>query len=476
MDFIRFKNDWGLRWVIFLLFVVLLIGAFYFYQERMLFSDASFIFCEVVNKNMIQLSGVQRYGAFITQMFPAICSLAHIPLKESLIIYSLSFNLFYLTVVSLLLFKFKNTKLALLFAFYFTLIVSDTYFWTNNEVHQAMGWLFLLFAIIHHYKINRTRPVLHFAVVIVLAFLSLFTHPLMLFVFPFLWLFTILEKNLNPYNNKQIIGLSIVFGLIVAVKFYTMNQGSYDTEKIRGATHFSVLDIIHAFSSPLAKIMYGLFVKDYFFIPLLFLLGMISAIQQKRYKQIALVLAFSVGYFLAVCMTYTNFTTFYTESEWMSFTVITCALFVYYFAPNIKASWLLSAIVLIFAVRINFIALSSTKFTERKDWIFSMVTEMEKEGINKGYVYSTPEIEQKLLMNWGVPVESMLASALKKDMPLKTFVVDTKEGIERRIPPTNNSMISCFSSWKIQEINHFYFSVDTISDYKLISINPALKN
>jgi hypothetical protein len=193
-----FPKDKILRITVFLLFVVLFAGSVYYYKERMMFCDAAHIFFLIVNTHHLELSYVHRYGSFITQIVPLFSSLAHIPLKESLLLYSMSFNLFYLIVASILLFRFKNTKLGILFALYYILFASETYYWTNNEIHQAMAWCFLLFGIIQNYKQRPRYPVFHFSVVIILAFLSLFTHPLMLFIFPFLWIFTILEKDLNP--------------------------------------------------------------------------------------------------------------------------------------------------------------------------------------------------------------------------------------------------------------------------------------
>jgi hypothetical protein len=462
------EKDLSIRITVFLLFVVLLIGSVYYYQERMLFCDAPHVFFEIVNKRHLSFSYVGRYGAFVTQLFPLISAWLHIPLKAALLLYSMSFNLFYLAVAAILLFRFKNTKLAVLFALYFVLFVSDTYFWTNNEIHQAMGWCFLLFGVIHRYKQHPKRPILHFSMVIVLAFLSLFTHPLMLFIFPFLWLFTMLEKGLNPYNKKQLLFLSLVFVSIFGLKYYSMSSNGYDAGKIHGATHFSFLDLWNALSSNMSKAISEKLIKDYFFVPVLFGFGISAALLKKKYKQIALVLLFTISYYLAVCLTYTDFLTFYIESEWMPFSIITSILFVYYFIPIIDAKWIAVSLLLIFAVRINFILLSAEKFEARNAWTFSMVKKMKQQGITKGYVYMNDSIQQMLLINWGGPVESIMVSKFLGETPQRTFIVDAKEVIEQRLISGKDTLIGPFRGVSQKELNPDYFQMDTIQTYQKV--------
>src|SRR5689334_1506138 len=92
------------------LFVVLLIGAFVFSLERILFCDASYILFRIVNFDTLQIQE-HRYGSFITQGFPLIAAKLHLPLSAIVVLYSISFNLLYLAVALLLLYKFKEQTL-----------------------------------------------------------------------------------------------------------------------------------------------------------------------------------------------------------------------------------------------------------------------------------------------------------------------------------------------------------------------------
>ena len=62
------------------LFIVLLAGAAFFYMERMLFLDASFILFRIINLGEFQIQE-HRYGSFITQAFPLIAAKLHLPIQ-----------------------------------------------------------------------------------------------------------------------------------------------------------------------------------------------------------------------------------------------------------------------------------------------------------------------------------------------------------------------------------------------------------
>ncbi len=454
--------------IVFSLFLVLLFGSLYFALERVMFCDASLIFTEILNTGGLRIQE-KRYGSFITQLFPLLGGKMHLPLKAIVILYSASFNLFYLVVAGILLFRFRNYLLAVLMAFYYILFASDTYFWTNNEVHQAIAWLFLVTGMVLHYKKRHYAFILHLVLFALVAFLSLFTHPLIIFILPFLWLFILLEPDLNPYSRKEQFILSGILVLICVIKYYSMHHGGYDTDKIRSATHVSLKDIIGAFTSPMARIIIKKMISTYYFVPLLFITGAYFAYRQRKWKHIALVCFFAIGYFLAICLTFSDFITFYTESEWMPFAIITSALFVYYALPKLKPTWAVGLLSFIFIVRLGYIAAAAPKFTERRAWVNSVLDNMEQQGIYKGYVYQSEATERILIMSWGLPTESLIASSLRGDHPTRTFVTDNPEGIVKRTVPATQ-MIASFGPWDHTFLNPEYFTIDTLATYHKIEI------
>jgi hypothetical protein len=152
----------------------------------------------------------------------------------------------------------------------------------------------------------------------------------------------------------------------------------------------------------------------------------------------------------------------------MPFSIITSILFVYYFIPIIDAKWIAVSLLLIFAVRINFILLSAEKFEARNAWTFSMVKKMKQQGITKGYVYMNDSIQQMLLINWGGPVESIMVSKFLGETPQRTFIVDAKEVIEQRLISGKDTLIGPFRGVSQKELNPDYFQMDTIQTYQKV--------
>src|SRR4051812_35045042 len=96
------------------LLAMLLAGSIVFYKERMLFIDAPHVLWRIINDGKLMLSDF-RYGSFISQVFPLFGSKMHLPLRWLTLLYSCGFYVFYLAVGLLLVYKFRNYALAVLF-------------------------------------------------------------------------------------------------------------------------------------------------------------------------------------------------------------------------------------------------------------------------------------------------------------------------------------------------------------------------
>jgi len=450
------------------LFFILLAGAAYFSLERILFCDASFILFRIINYQNLQIQE-HRYGSFITQAVPLLFSKLHLPLRSIVIAYSISFNLFYLVVAWILLYRLRLTGLALLMAFYFILFASDTYFWTNNEVHQGIAWMFLWIGLVWYLFENKHSKPMLCTLFIILGFLSVFTHPLVMFPAIFLWIFFLLNQKISTPPWLVII-LTIILLLICYIRYRTSIHSSsfYDAEKLKVFKDVKPKDLLYTFTSPMAKQIYHRCVTNYWLIPILFLTGIFSAIRQKKYQMVLLTVGFCAVYFMAVCITFKDFIPFYTESEWMPFSIIATTPFVFYTLPQLKNQVGITVIAIIFLTRLTYIFHSSEKFTERKDYVFSILSEMNKQRLNKAVI---PEVEINLkvfIMNWGVPTESILASALHNDHPQKNFVIMPLSDTASKIPADPNLLLVPFGTMHFSELNKRYFEMDTGSRYRVL--------
>ena len=88
-------------WVSLGALLALMILSVLFFKERLLFADTAFASFELLNSESLLLLG-HRYGAVVTKLLPCLLIHLHVPVIPILMSYLLSYNLFYLLVVSIL--------------------------------------------------------------------------------------------------------------------------------------------------------------------------------------------------------------------------------------------------------------------------------------------------------------------------------------------------------------------------------------
>jgi hypothetical protein len=457
-----------MRPLILALFAILLAGSIYYCVERVLFCDASFIMFRIINVGWFQIQEY-RYGSAITQAFPYVASKLGLPLSWIVVLYSASFNIFYLAVAAWLL-KCREYAMAVLMSFFYVLLVSDTFFWSNNEIHQAIAWMFLFFSTTFLLAKRNTSLLIFIPVFSVLGFLTLFTHPLAALPFAFLWVFLMLQKNVWPYNRKQTILLSGILVLIVLARFWASlyySHFAYDAERMKKAFDVSPGNIFGALSSPMAKEFVWRCVTNYWILVLVFGIGVYSGIRQKKYQQVGFTVLSALGYFTIMCFTFKEFVPYYSESEWASFTIIAAAPFVYFTLPGLKPKTATLLLAGIFFVRLTYIAVSADKFIQRKEWIYTTLETMKQKQVSKAIIPENETNRKILMSNWSQPSESMIASALNRDNPQLTFVVSNPDSITKRIP-ARNQIILDFETGNYDLLDQRYFNFDTSSNYQLL--------
>ena len=457
-----------LRIVILGLFVILFLGSVYFNIERILFADPAYVLFRIINLGSLQISE-HRYGSFITQLFPLIASKLHLPLSWIVLIYSASFNLFYLVVAAFLVLRWKDYPLATLMSFYFVLFVSDSYFWVINEVHQGIAWMFLCFGAMHHLYLKNRSKVIIPVVFSVLAWLSIYSHPLIIFPFWFLLLFFLLDKKIGSWNAPfNIILCAILLVLCVSRVVISLKVDQYDSSKLHPLTSFGALNIWRAVTSPTVKEILRRSLTNYWVVPLLLVWGMIALVRKRKYKLATLTITFCIAYFVCVFLTLADFLAFYTETQLAPGTVMITAPFVFYVFPDLKSKTAAFLLGFIFIVRLVYIGIASDKFVSRKQWLYSVLKDMRQRNITKGIIYA--EIRTQVLSVWAIPEESLIASAIENDKPNLTFVVGSVKSISKIKADNRSQMISSYEAWDIDSTNRRYFDFDTTTNYQSIQL------
>ena len=456
------------------LLIILLIASVYYFKERMLFIDAPHILFRIVNDAHLQITDF-RYGSFVTQLFPLVAARLHLPLSGLMIIYSASFYLFFIAIMLLLVYKFRNNGLAVLFGLYLTLFVSDTFFWPNNEIHQGISWLLLAFAL--HFSLAKTSLVSVIPVFTASFFLAIWTHPLVMLIAVYLWGFFIIDKSQWPYPRKQTMLYSLILLGLAYCKFYQGQHHGYDSGKIELVTLFQAQKLKTIFSAPQFHFFIKGCVTNYWLLILISVAGVIGVIKEKKYLLLVWVAAFGTGYLLLLTITYwdVHSNRFYMESEYMPLSIICAAPFVYYVLPKLNNRVSVVLLALIFCIRLGYIHHAAEKFSARIALLENISTKMKEKGLHKIVITNAGATDSTLIMNWGAPVESILISGLKHEAPQSTFIFLDSTQMKTFSTSSKDTLLGCFEKRDANQLNTRYFQLDTTVSYQAISFAELMK-
>lgn len=442
----------------------------YAYKERMLFADPSWITFNIINTKSFCFSE-HRYGAFITQLFPLAGVYLGLSLKTILQLYSVSFYLFYLGSVFLIGFAWKQKWMGILLTVYLTLFVSDGYFWPNNEVHQGITWMFLFLA---YYSYSSKKNWLSHVLLFAFAFFAISSHMLVLLPFLFLWIWihpAIFKTPFNVLQQKHFLIYSLLLISLMGVRYILSNQGWYDSEKLIAIKQVSFSTIIHVFESGQSVSFLNLLFTNYW-IALIPLAGsIVLLLLQKKYYQLGFFLLSIFTYYLLICIVYPDSFNrnlrFYMESEWAGLSVIISTPFVLYLPEMIRKAGLIAAVfAALFFTRLGYIHHSFTYFHNRLEQLGQLTNTLAQQKINKAVIVEDKSITNQLfIMDWGLPVESLLLSELNGMKPAVTFKLVDQQFETRQL---KDSFYSCFEVQPVSLLNKKYFSIDTTHSYHVI--------
>lgn len=447
-----------------------LLGAIYFYKERLFFLDSSFLAFNIINQKKLDIQQ-QRYGAFITQIVPYLGAKLNLPIRTILLSFTLSYNVFYLTVAGLL-HKMRQYRLTIILAMYYFLLVSAAYYWTSDELHQAIAWTFLFLGVTLHLGARRVSKLVLLPVFVVLGGLAISTHYIVVIPLFFLWGYLIIEKNRWPFPKKDTILLTCILLLLPVIKF-AFGKSGYDDAHLHGVTHFSLQDIIDSFSTPVVTLFFQRCLTNYWVSIIVFISGMSALVYTKARGLAWWSFAATLGYIIIIGLTYghepATLDLYHIETEWQSLGIIIAAPLALTALPRIHRLWSATAVACVFAVRIYFIAQAAPAFLWRSHFKEMVFAQMSKHGITKLAIYSDPMLDKLYIQDWSMGIETLLQSAMEGDKPQRTFlfVKRYKQDIQQYL--LTPKAIYLYAPTDPNAIDSRYFYTDTTHPYRIMS-------
>lgn len=447
--------------------LIALLGAFSLvtYKERMLFVDPAWVVYNIINSKSF-LFAEHRYGAFITQIFPLIGSYLGLSLKTILLFYSISFYLFYLSAALIIGSYFKQKWLSILLALYLTLFVSDVYYWPNNEVHQGITWMFLFLGFYLHEGKRKTN--FNFIIATLLAILAICSHLLVAIPFLFLWIYLHSNQEFKTLlKNKCFLFFTILILVLIGIRYQLSDTGWYDPIKLQGVKEISFNGILQAFQSGQAKSFSNLLLTNYWIAMLVLGFSCGLLISSKKHLKLIALLLFTVGYFVLISITFPDAfdrsLRFYMESEWVALSIIISTPLAIWSMKNRKASVM---ILIIFGIRLGYIFNSYDYFHQRYKNLEAVTHTLQQSDINKAVILEDQKKSEELfIMDWGLPIESLLLSKMEEHDIQTTFKI-VREPI--LIPQNTDSFHAAFKLQSIESLNDKYFILDSTKNYEVI--------
>lgn len=458
----------------FLLLVVILLLTFWsgvIFRQRMLFVDPAWISFNIINHHTFAFAE-HRFGAFITQVVPLVGVYLGCSLKTILLLYSLSFYLFYLSAFLILGLLLKQKSLALLLVVYLTLFISDGYYWPNNEVHQGIAWM-LLFIGLNRYRFQRKHnAVLGYIFSIVLLFLAISCHLLVALPLLFLWYYVHRESGLKDLmRNGRFVLTTVIILLLLFGKYQLSRNGWYDASKLEGVEQLNWEKIVGVLHSGQLVSFGRLLLQNYWLALVVFGGSLWVLLQMKHYLVLMFWLLCLMAYGVLIGLTfpdaYGRSMQFYMESEWAALAILLATPLAFKFAKS-ETTYVFLVFAIFFGIRLVYIFDSFSYFDARYQRLNRFVTVLQQKDIEKAVIVEDQQqSENDFIMNWGLPVESMMLSELNGYPKQTTFKIISAH--PENLMRARDSFYAPFDIKSTTVLNPQYFRLDSTQNYQILS-------
>ena len=445
-------------------FFMLFLFSIVLVKERVFFMDSAYQLFEMIQRNGFQ-QNVRRYSMFLSELLPLLAINLKLPLKVVVLSYSVSFTLLAYGFWLLTAYVLKNKNIAIIMLF--TMIgIRQTFFHTISETFQLMFFAAFLYAWLNSRFAEKKEiggKLFYYSIAIFMMLLCMFIHPVALFFLLFIAGIYILNKN---YTLNQKIVISLITVCMLLLKFFTIEQGSHDTDyniSMREFINYS----IHLYRFGSTKWFFTRFI-DFYWIPCSLLT--IALIQYKRQKQWLNFLFFG-GFFLffmqiTLVLYHGSDSAIGRERSFLPLMFFCGVPFMRDVFPNLSFKksklFFIGLTCLIIGGYIK-IAVASIPYSKRLQKIDEIVVFAHKENQKK--LVMDKEMSHTIFpfYNWATGFESMMYSAIiHADSTVNFYIeedIDSWRGNDEVLNEDFYMAVPWWTFWKIEDLNTNYFKL-----------------
>ena len=399
--------------------LVLLLFAWHFYLERAAYSDLSYHLFYYLKDSALFIQN-KRFVAVATQLPTLLAIKAGWPMDAVLRLYSVVFILYYLTVLLVCAYWFRNEQVALVVALLYVLLASRTFYWAQSELPQALAALLLFYGgIARQAPLQRRFSTLALAAIVPVF---VFGHPLTIMPFLFIWVYDwLLNRRFQDWAYYGLLGLALATYKLRAMLIV---PGSYE------ATHMTfVPNLIQYFPHYLSLVSFTNFwllcSQSFVALPALLLALTVFYARQRHglaWLRLLLVWVSVAGYAFVINVSYPEYgDDTYLENLYLPLTLFVAIPFALELLPALEnkwkgrgARWATGLLGLVLVARLGLVWQRHIPHTAYKDWLLQLVAYTRQFPERKFLMHADNVDPYHLRVgwpSWALACETMMLSA-----------------------------------------------------------------
>ncbi|MEM1217308.1 MAG: hypothetical protein AAGH79_00275 [Bacteroidota bacterium] len=446
---------WPILYIIGMIsWLAFLIMSIFFYQERTLFTDAAYQLFQLIQSGEMQPPH-QRFGNYLVQIFPWLALKSGASLPTILLAFSISYPIILWLQWLVLWHGFRRPDLAMVHLAGFLFIAFDSPFILQSGLYLSFGFILWIFALYVQtaLKINWVRILL----LIILISVTANLHPLSLLVFGIGWTFFWWREK--QWVNPSYWGLLLLFLLFVWIN-NTYFQSAYEAQKMDRTWGYLSEFSFRFWEMP----AYGKFLQKclgpFWIYPLLLICLTVFYASRRDLWAMLYLLGGSFVYLLFVHYSSPNTSyPFYAEIGYLPLGfLVALPVFVDHAIRSRLAFFFPLLIIGLFLAKAWMIDQHSTVYSERLQWLQTEVEHSRKANQAFALLHRWDSPDAPVIMNWGVPYESLLLSSLDEGNGV-TIWITSKVGTWENPPQEPGIFRSSFEEVPLEKLNTKYFGL-----------------
>lgn len=456
-------ENWTLYLGVLFFIYVGFLSWFFYIEKTTSFDSAAFAF-DIIRTKDFALP-LNRWGSAFSQILPILFLKNGASLELVLKAYSLSFALLNFILFLIINIGLKNKKVSVIFLLTICLSVRNTFYFSVSEFSQGLSLVVLVYALLQHLNAqqNIIKKILFFIIISLISSSLFYYNQLLIVPLVFVFIYFVVENNIyrNPYIYVDFLSTISWFG----IKLLMLPKNGYEKTKIP-TTDVFFNQISNFFELPSWEYLVYFFGREFYLLPLLFLVGLILLVYKRKFLLALLCVGFTISYVVLITITYYRGETPYMYEQYFIVFGLIIALIASSAFINIEKLKSISIVLLLLAFGGYGLYSAHVYPTKRVDYIKLLAKEGNK-YTNKKFIIHPDDFPWGYgWATWAFPLETILISSIESNNnSITCYIPDVGEKVDIS---SNSELLSI--DWmkhilNVAALDTHYFKMPLNSNY-----------